>query len=63
MQQVIDSMEVKMWIKTLEQKRAEVGLVRDGIRDARQEMERLEENCEEAYYSIEEAIDSLSELC
>jgi len=48
--------------KILEQHLREIGDLRDKITDSMTDLEELENNCREAYDSLEEAIDALSRL-
>jgi len=48
-------------LKRLKQLKVEIGNNRDELRGLLDEYDRLEANCDDAYYSIEEAIDKLSE--
>lgn len=50
------------WIEVLKKRQAEVGKVRDKIRDDLDEMEMLKDSCERAYDDMQRAIDALSEL-
>jgi len=49
-------------IKKLERAKATLAKDRDALRDLFDELETLKEDCEEAYDSLENAIDALSRL-
>jgi hypothetical protein len=48
--------------KRIETHRSEVGKLRDSIRESISELESLEDTCERALNSLDDAADALSEL-
>lgn len=53
---------INSWMKKIEKKREEVGLLRDKLREMQDEVAALEESCERAWDGLDSAIDALSEL-
>jgi hypothetical protein len=58
----VSRVPVKKWTNELEKRRDAIGLERDKLRDMLSDVMDLEEACEEAYNSLNDAIDKLSEL-
>lgn len=53
---------IKNAIKQIEKRMVAVGKERDKLDDLINELEHLKENCTDAYYDLQSARDSLSEL-
>lgn len=56
------SVTINTAIKQIEKRMVAVGKERDKLDDLIGELEHLKENCREAYYDLQRARDSLSEL-
>ena len=54
--------QINSWMKKLQKHEAAVSKERDKLQDTIDELEALKEACDRALYSIQEAIDALSEL-
>lgn len=55
-------MKIKAWMKEIEKRKNAIAKERDKLDEAISEMEGLREDCDEAYYFLEDARDSLSKL-